>query len=295
LSVNARVGEVVGLSGKVQNGSVTLTSSETRFAFRAAATVGSGSAGFDLVYDPAGRVGQTTLTASASRVSFEDISTVLGVKLGLRDGVGDIDLRLRGNGRNTRDVLNSASGVIDVVMGKGFWPADSLAGWPPETLRLLGGNDGGVPFSCMAGRFEVSGGVANLRRLIVDTPRMVAVGGGYLALRAEAWEFIVAPEARDNQNAALASPLRIKGGTGRATEGALDPGLTRLIIPGGVVPSFVSQVTQAGRQPGANACAAVAPRIDGLRPGLRAQLPVPAVDLRRTARRPAAATKPQPR
>jgi uncharacterized protein involved in outer membrane biogenesis len=295
LSVNARVGEVVGLSGKVQNGSVTLTSSETRFAFRAAATVGSGSAGFDLVYDPAGRVGQTTLTASASRVSFEDISTVLGVKLGLRDGVGDIDLRLRGNGRNTRDVLNSASGVIDVVMGKGFWPADSLAGWPPETLRLLGGNDGGVPFSCMAGRFEVSGGVANLRRLIVDTPRMVAVGGGYLALRAEAWEFIVAPEARDNQNAALASPLRIKGGTGRATEGALDPGLTRLIIPGGVVPSLVSQVTQAGRQPGANACAAVAPRIDGLRPGLRAQLPVPAVDLRRGPRRPVTAAKPQPR
>jgi uncharacterized protein involved in outer membrane biogenesis len=296
LSVNARVGEMVGLSSKVQNGSVTLTSSETRFAFRAAATVGSGSAGFDLVYDPAGRVGQTTLTASASRVSFEDISTVLGVKLGLRDGVGDIDLRLRGNGRNTRDVLNSATGVIDVVMGKGFWPADSLTGWPPETLRLLGGNDSGVPFSCMAGRFEVSGGVANLRRLIVDTPRMVAVGGGYLALRAEAWEFIVAPEARDNQNSALASPLRIKGGTGRATEGALDPGLTRLIIPGGVVPSLVSQVTQAGRQPGANACAAVAPRIDGLRPGLRAQLPVPAVDLRRSPRRPAAtAAKPQPR
>ena len=58
LSVNARVGEVVGLSGKIQNGSVTLTSSEKRFAFRAAATVGSGSAGFDLVFDPAGRVGQ---------------------------------------------------------------------------------------------------------------------------------------------------------------------------------------------------------------------------------------------
>lgn len=286
LSVNARVGEVVGLSGKIQNGSVTLTSSETRFAFRAAATVGSGSAGFDLVFDPAGRVGQTTLTASANRVSFEDLSAILGVKLGLREGVGDIDLRLRGSGRSTRDVLNTASGVIDVVMGKGIWPASSLAGWPSETLRLLGGSDSGVPFNCMAGRFEVSGGVANLRRLIVDTPRLVAVGGGYLALRAEAWEIILAPEARDNQNAALASPLRLKGGTGRPTEGALDPGLTRLIIPGGVVPSLVSQVTLAGRQPGANACAAVAPRIDGLRPGLRAQLPAPSADVRRGPRRP---------
>jgi AsmA family protein len=292
LSVNARVGEVVGLSGKIQNGSVTLTSSEKRFAFRAAATVGGGSAGFDLVFDPAGRVGQTTLTASVSHVSFEDLSAILGLKLGLRDAVGDIDLRLRGNGRNTREVLNTASGVIDVTMGKGIWPADSLIGWPPDTLHLLGESDRGLPFNCVAGRFEVSGGVANLRRLIIDTPRMVAVGGGYLHLRTENWEFILAPEARDNRNAALASPLRLKGGTGRATEGALDPGLGRLIIPGGVVPSLVAQVTMAGRQPGANACAVVAPRIDGLRPGLRAQLPAPEVR-RGPVRRPAASTKPQ--
>ncbi|HTG24348.1 MAG TPA: AsmA family protein, partial [Reyranella sp.] len=52
LSVTARLAEIVGLGSKVQNASITLTSSETRFAFRAAATVGSGSAGFDLAYDP---------------------------------------------------------------------------------------------------------------------------------------------------------------------------------------------------------------------------------------------------
>ena len=63
LSVTARLGEIVGLGSKVQNASLTLTSSETRFAFRAAATVGGGSAGFDLVYDPTGRIGQATLTA----------------------------------------------------------------------------------------------------------------------------------------------------------------------------------------------------------------------------------------
>ena len=31
---------------------------------------------------------------------------------------------------------------------------------------------------------------------------------------------LVAPEARDSQNAALASPLRLKGGSGRPTAGA---------------------------------------------------------------------------
>ena len=293
LSLTARVGEVVGLQGKVQNASVTLASSEARFAFRAAATVGGGSAGFDLVYDPTGRVGQATLTATANRVSFEDLSTLLGLNLGLRDAVGDIDLRLRGGGRTTRDALNSATGSIDVVMAKGAWPQDSLQGFPSETLRLLGGSsDGGVPFNCVAGRFEVSGGVANLRRLVVDTPRATMVGGGFVHLRAEAWEFILAPEARDNQNLALASPLRVKGGSGRNTSGALEPGLTRLIIPGGTVPSLTAQIGVATRQAVTNPCATVAPRVEGLRPGLRAQMPTPSADLRdRTVRRtPAPAT-----
>ena len=291
LSVTARLGEIVGLGSKVQNASITLTSSETRFAFRAAATVGSGSAGFDMAYDPTGRIGQATLTASANRVPLGDLSSLLGFDLGLRDAVADIDLRLRGGGRTTRDALNSASGSVDVAVAKGTWPRDQLADWPAETQRLLGGGEGGVPFNCIAGRFDVSGGVASLRRLVVDTPRTTLVGGGYVHLRSEGWEFILAPEARDNQNAALASPLRLKGGSGRPTAGALEPALNRLIVPGGSVASLVAQINLASRQVGANACAVVAPRVEALRPGLRAQMPVPsAADLRQRSARPQAQT-----
>ena len=288
LAVTVQMGEVVGLGSKMQNASITLNSGETRFAFRAAATVGGGSAGFDLVYDPTGRIGQATLTASANRVSLADLSSLLGFDLGLRDAVADVDLRLRGGGRTTRDALNSASGSVDVVVTKGSWPHDQLASWPPETQRLLGGGEAGVPFNCVAGRFDVSGGVASLRRLVVDTPRAVLVGGGYVHLRSETWELILAPEARDSQNAALASPLRLKGGSGRPTAGALEPGLTRLIIPGGVVPSLAAQIAQASRQAGANACAVVASRVDALRPGLKAQMPVPSADLRQRSARPQA-------
>jgi uncharacterized protein involved in outer membrane biogenesis len=287
LSVTARLGEIVGLGSKVQNASITLTSSETRFAFRAAATVGSGSAGFDLAYDPTGRFGQATLTASANRVPLGDLSSLLGLDLGLRDAVADMDLRLRGSGRTTRDALNSASGSIDIAVAKGAWPRDPLASWPAETQRLLGGATDGVPFNCIAGRFDVSGGVASLRRLVVDTPRAVLVGGGYVQLRTEGWEFILAPEARDNQNVALASPLRLKGGSGRPTTGALEPALARLIVPGATVPSLAAQINLASRQAGANACAVVAPRVEALRPGLRAQLPVPvAADARQRSARP---------
>jgi uncharacterized protein involved in outer membrane biogenesis len=283
LSVTAQFGEVLGLSAKMTNASLTLTSSETRFAFRAAATLGGGSAGLDLIYDPSGRLGQAVLTASANRVSLADLSSLLGFDLGVRDAVADIDLRLRGAGRTTREALNSASGSFDVAIAKGTWSRDRFASWPAETQKLLAASDN-VPFNCLAGRFDVTGGVAFMRRLVMDTPRATLVGGGYLQLRSEAWEFIVAPEAHDTQNAALASPLRLKGGSGRTTASALEPGLTRLIVPAGAVPSLVSQITQASRQSGVNPCSVVAPRVEGLRPGLRAQLPVPPVEQRRSSR-----------
>lgn len=289
LSATVRLGEVVGLGAKMQNASVTLVSGETRFAFRAAGSVGQGTAGLDLVYDPAGRLGSSTLTASANRVSLGELSTLLGLDIGLREGVADIDLRLRGTGRTTRDAANSANGTIDIAIGKGLWPKQDLAGWPAETQRLLGGTEAGIPFGCIAGRFDVSGGVANLRRLVVDTPRAVLVGGGYVSLRTDGWEFILAPEARDNGNAALASPLRLRGGGGRPFYSGLEPNLAKLLVGTGPIPSLVAQATQAGRQPNANACAALAPRVEALRPGLRAQLPAP-VDPRQRPNRPAGQT-----
>lgn len=287
VQVSVRVGEVTGFSGKIANGSVNLVSSATRYAFRAAASIGAGSAGFDLVYDPAGRNGQATLTATASRVSLEDLSGLLGLDLGLKDAVADIDLRLRGGGRSSEAALNAASGAIDFAIAKGTWPRDGLAGWPVETQRLLGGGDAGVPFNCIGGRFDVSGGVGYLRRLVVDTPRATIVGGGYVHPRSESWEMMLAPEARDSHGIALASPLRLKGGTGRQTTGALDAGLAKLIIGAGTVPSLAGTLNTLARQQGVNPCAAMVPRVDGMRPGLRAQLPTPAVETRGN-RRPAA-------
>src|SRR4030095_11236196 len=107
-----------------------------------------------------------------------DLTTLLGFDVGLRDAVGDIDLRLRGGGRNTRDALNSASGSIEVAVTRGLWPRGPLASWPGETQRLLGGGDTGVPFNCIAGRFDVSGGISSARPLAGHTTRTHLGGGG---------------------------------------------------------------------------------------------------------------------
>jgi uncharacterized protein involved in outer membrane biogenesis len=289
LSLNAHAAEVVGLSDKAQNVSVSLNSNEKRFTLRGAASIGDGSVGFDLIHDRSGRHGLTTLTGTASRVPFEDLSVLLGLDLGLKAMVGDIDLRLRGTGRAAHDALNAASGTIEVSAGKGAWPRESLAGWPAETQRLLGGTDkDGVPVDCLAGSFEVKGGIASLRHLVVDTPAALVIGGGYVSFRNEGWEFILAPEARNAHNANLASPLRIKGGTAQQTTGALEPGLAKLLIGSGPVPSLTGTFAQLVRQPKANACALLAQRVDGMRPGLRAQLPAPFVEQhdKKTPRKP---------
>ena len=67
-----------------------------------------------------------------------------------------------------------AGGVaIANALGSGLAESPALMAFLPRLCqRLLGGSDGGgVPFNCLGGRFEVSGGVAYLRRLVIDTPR----------------------------------------------------------------------------------------------------------------------------
>jgi len=224
MSVTVRLGEVVGLGSKMQNASITLTSGETRFAFRAAATVGGGSAGVDLVYDPTGRIGQATLTATATRVPLGDSHRLTRLDLGLRDAVADIDLRLRGGGRTTRDALNSASGSIDVTVAKGLWPRDRLASWPAETQRLLSGNESGVPFKLhrRALRRERRRGLpatAGHRHATHDhggwrLPPSAAPRDGNSSSR---------PKRATTRTQHFASPLRLKGGSGRRPPACWSP------------------------------------------------------------------------
>ena len=154
-------------------------------------------------------------------------------------------------------------------------------------MRLLNASDGGAASTAWPGRFEVSAGVANLRRLVVDTPRATWIGGGYLSRCAtRAGSSSSRPRRAIRQGVPLATPLRLKGGTGRAVSGALEPGLGKLLIGAGAVPSLTGTYNQiAKQQPNVNACALMAPRVDGMRPGLRAQLPTPSNPERERNRR----------
>ena len=57
--------------------------------------------------------------------------------------------------------------------------------------------------------------------------------------------------------------------------GDVEPALGKLLIGAGPVPSLTGTYGQIAKQQNVNACAILAPRVDGMRPGLRAQFPVP--------------------
>jgi len=268
---------------------------------RGAASIGAGSAGFDLVYDPAGRNGQATLTATASRVSLEDLSGLLGLDLGVKDAVADIDLRLRGAGRSTRKrALNVASGSVRLRgRPRETWPArrhGRLAG--RDAAALLGGNDNGVPFNCIGGRFEM-----RRRRGLSPSPR-----GRHVAHRDRRRRFPPSPqrELGDGPGARGArcpgratGPRRSGSRVARAsrTAGALEPGLTKLIIGAGTVPSLTGTLNMIARQQGVNACATMAPRVEracgpACAPSCRRPRPKCAAHAGRAAPGPEAAERP---
>src|SRR5262249_14654169 len=87
--------------------------------------------------------------------------------------------------------------------------------------------------------------------------------------------------ARDAHGTSLASPLRIKGGMARESTGALEPGLAKLLIGAGPVPSLTGTLNQIARQPNVgNACNLMAQKRDGMLPELRPQWPTPLADQR---------------
>ena len=238
LSVTARVGELSGLSSKIANGSMTL-SSEREALYLPRRRLDRQRLG---ELRPRLRSGRPPRHDDADRQREPRADERSRRAAGLRSRAEGCRRRHRSQAARRRPQRGGGAERRQrhdrVAVGKGTWPADGLAGWPGEPVRLLNANEGGAAFNCLAGRFEVSAGVANLRRLVVDTPRATWIGGGYLRCATRAGSSSSRPRRAMPMACRWLRRLRLKGGTGRATSGALDPGLAKLLIGGGPVPSL---------------------------------------------------------
>ncbi|QQS11787.1 MAG: AsmA family protein [Rhodospirillales bacterium] len=281
-----RVTELVGAAVRVQSLSASIGLNNGKLTFRPAATIGGGQASLDAQVDVSGPGPVLTLTASTARVPVEELTALLGIGVVLKGALVDIEVKLRGPGRNLRESLGLATGTVDFTAGAGEVAAGGAHLLSPEWKRLLNASGRGQVFNCVAGRIELGGraegerGAANIRRLVVDAPRFAAAGGGYVQMRNEAVDLVLWPELRDFSLAAASQPLQWKGTLARMSAES-NPAAGRGVAIPAKYASLTAALDATGRNralTGGTVCGTVAARIEALWPHHRARLPVsPAV------------------
>ena len=286
-SLSLRVGEVVGAVVKMQGVSLSIALNDGKLTFRPAATIGSGQIGIDAQIDASGPGPVLIVSATTAKVPLDDLMALLGINAGVKGGLVDLELKLRGSGRTLRESMGLAVGNLDFVLGQAQITRDAAHLLTPEWTRMLGGlGDRPATLNCAAGKVEFGGrpegerGSANVRKLVLDAQRFTAIGGGYIHLRNEQLHLLMWPEPRELPLLSVALPLRWKGTLAQASA-ETDVGALKAAagsVPGTRFASMTAAITTAARNtnPGAlNPCASLLARLDTLRPYLRTLLPQP--------------------
>lgn len=129
-------------------------------------------------------------------------------------GAGGIDLSVEGQGNSIAEIFGSSAGYARVLMDAGEIKTGSLGllvGGVSELLPGLGnGNAEWTAINCVAGDFDVRGGVATSRVALLDADILRLVGEGQINLSDETIEFQVVPSAK-KPTLNLSVPVNLRG------------------------------------------------------------------------------------
>lgn len=129
-------------------------------------------------------------------------------------GFGGMDLIIEGRGWSLAEVVGSSAGHVRVLMDAGQVKTGSLGllvGGVSELLPGLGsGNAEWTAINCVAGDFELRGGVATSRIALLDTEVLRLVGEGQIDMANDTLEFYVAPSAK-KPTLNVAVPVNLSG------------------------------------------------------------------------------------
>jgi AsmA family protein len=139
------------------------------------------------------------------------------------------DIDLKGRGNSAAQMLGSASGNVDMLMGRGqisnlLLEIAGLDGG--EIIKFLLRGDQNVPVRCAATAFDVKQGLMTSRALILDTTDTVVYGDGTINLATEAIDLYFRPYPKDKSILALRSPLKVTGTLGAPNAGPDKSALT---------------------------------------------------------------------
>lgn len=126
-----------------------------------------------------------------------------------------IRLTLKGRGDTLHEVLEQASGELNLVDGPlqlatkyiDLWAADLITtalstAWKKEPVTNL---------NCMVGYFDIEEGILKSENILIDTSRLTIAGVGKLNLTDETLDVILTPRPKDPSLFTLAHTVRITG------------------------------------------------------------------------------------
>ncbi len=130
------------------------------------------------------------------------------------DGVIDFTVNLRGTGNSMRQIATGLNGYTELVATDGVITNQLLAvvstGLDSVVGPLFGGKNK-TNLNCAISRYDISGGVANTRAMVVDSDTFTLKGSGSADLRTEKLKLKFDTKTREAALVSLAVPFRVEG------------------------------------------------------------------------------------
>lgn len=141
----------------------------------------------------------------------------------LSGGALDLDLDVSGQGKSVRKIMGSLDGTLSLSMGRGSirdeWASLVLS----DVGRLISkdAGSGKAKLNCILGEFQVTDGIADTRRLVLDTKPLAVFGSGQVNLKNEELDLHFEPLPKKAAASSITPPAWV-GGTLAAPEYGID-------------------------------------------------------------------------
>ncbi len=132
------------------------------------------------------------------------------------DGPLDLVAKVRGKGRSLRRVMAGLGGLVTVEVGRGRVRSqafDLLSDSLIEGITPWAPKEDSTRLNCVVARFDIRGGKAKSRVLVLDTSRATVAGSGEVDLGRERVDLLLAPSTKQTSVASVAAlvPIRVRG------------------------------------------------------------------------------------
>jgi hypothetical protein len=230
------------------------------------ASVGGGDFKGRLEMDTGGEKPTLSLSATIDQMDMQQIMEELK-QSGMMEGIIDARADFRSRGASVAALMAGLDGQLLMVSGEGRVNNRSFGYLGADLMEQVfglftpaGKKDASTPINCFVGRIDVDDGLANISKLIIDTPTMSVVGEGHVNLETEQLDLAIHTVPKRgvrgvSLNLGELVPFRLSGTLARPalavdrTKGAITAGKavggTLLFGPFGIAAALVRESGQS--------------------------------------------------